>query len=212
MNSDRIAAYYRWFEYAAFGPYLERARFRWISSLADAKRVLILGDGDGRFLARFAALNRDARLDSVDLSARMLKLAGERVQKLPVRDQRRVRLIHDDALTTEQLAGPYDLVVTNFFLDCLDANGQAQLMEKLEPEVAKPARWLVTDFQIIGSSRAADIFRLFTRMMYLFFRLTTGLKIQQLVDFSPQLERLGFRVSERSEWLLRFLVSTVWER
>jgi SAM-dependent methyltransferase len=212
MNCDRIAPYYRWFEFVAFGPYLERARLHWISSLADTKRVLILGDGDGRFLARYVSANPEAHIDSVDLSAKMLELAEQRLQKLPASERRRIRLIQDDALTTERLAGPYDLVVTNFFLDCLDANAQRELLEKLAPKVAKSARWLVTDFQVIEGSKTAGLFRLLTRIMYSFFRSTTGLRNRQLVDFSPRLEKFGFTTVEKQEWLFRFLSSAVWKR
>ena len=52
MNADRIARSYRWLEYAAFGVALERARFDFLRCAAEARRVLILGEGDGRFLAR----------------------------------------------------------------------------------------------------------------------------------------------------------------
>ena len=52
MNADRIASGYRWLEYAAFGLALEQARFDFLSRAAGARRVLILGEGDGRFLAR----------------------------------------------------------------------------------------------------------------------------------------------------------------
>lgn len=157
MNCDPIARYYPWLEYAVFGPFLNRARLYWISSLADAKRVLILGDGDGRFLAQYAATNADARIDSVDLSAQMLKLAAQRLQRLPSTRSERIRLIRDDALTTWKFEGPYDLVVTNFFLDCLDIGGQQKLLERVVPQVANKARWLVTDFQIPASPIMAVI-------------------------------------------------------
>ena len=56
MNADAIAGYYRWIEYAAFGPTLEYARFDFLRYAANARRVLILGEGDGRFLERLLAI------------------------------------------------------------------------------------------------------------------------------------------------------------
>jgi SAM-dependent methyltransferase len=210
MNCNPIARYYRWLEYAAFGLYLERSRFRWIDELIDAKRVLILGDGDGRFLARLATKNTEAMIDGVELSSEMLRLTRRRLERVPSRE--RIRLIQDDALTTSQFRGPYDLVVTHFFLDCLDAEGQRKLIEKIGPAMAHESRWLVTDFRIIESARAAPILRAFTKMMYWFFEVTTGLENHTLVDFSPQLTRGGFRCASRDEWLLGYLVSDIWER
>ena len=58
MNADPIASSYRWLEYAAFGLALEHARFDFLSHAAAARRVLILGEGDGRFLARLLRCNR----------------------------------------------------------------------------------------------------------------------------------------------------------
>ena len=62
MNADPIASSYRWLEYAAFGLALENARFDFLSHAAAARRVLILGEGDGRFLARLLRCNRQARV------------------------------------------------------------------------------------------------------------------------------------------------------
>ena len=43
MNCDRIARWYRWFEYAGFGRGLERRRQAFLNDIADARRVLALG-------------------------------------------------------------------------------------------------------------------------------------------------------------------------
>ncbi len=63
---------YRWLEYVTFGRELERRRFRYLAEVAGTKRALILGDGDGRFLSRFAAVS-SATIDYVDASAGMLE-------------------------------------------------------------------------------------------------------------------------------------------
>src|ERR1019366_5450931 len=51
VNCDRIAGCYRWLEYAGFGRALEHRREAFLSEVAEARRVLVLGDGDGRALA-----------------------------------------------------------------------------------------------------------------------------------------------------------------
>ena len=79
MNADRIASSYRWLEYAAFGLALERARFDFLPRAADARRVLILGEGDGRFLAQLLECNRYATVAVIESSARMIELARRAV-------------------------------------------------------------------------------------------------------------------------------------
>ena len=79
VNFDTVAGAYRWLEYLTFGRLLEQIRFAHIRSLTDRKRALILGDGDGRFLARLTAQNSLLRADAVDSSAKMLSLVRARI-------------------------------------------------------------------------------------------------------------------------------------
>ncbi len=69
-NFDRIARPYRWLEYLSFGPMLERCRFYRIPQLTAARRALVLGDGDGRFLARLLTCNPEVQVDAVDRARR----------------------------------------------------------------------------------------------------------------------------------------------
>lgn len=94
MNADPLAASYRWLEYAAFGRALERCRFEFLQRAVAARRILILGEGDGRFLARLVECHPHAEIVIVDSSARMLDLARRR---LPASAQARVEFQHLDA-------------------------------------------------------------------------------------------------------------------
>ena len=50
-NFDRVARLYRWAEYLLLGPLLARTRKHFLPQLTSATHALVLGDGDGRFLA-----------------------------------------------------------------------------------------------------------------------------------------------------------------
>ncbi|MFI5356043.1 MAG: hypothetical protein ACHQ4G_01785, partial [Opitutales bacterium] len=52
----RLAAIYQPLEFLALGRDLERARFTLLPHLRDCTRILVPGDGDGRCLARLAAI------------------------------------------------------------------------------------------------------------------------------------------------------------
>lgn len=197
MNCDRIARSYRWLEYAGFGRALEHRREAFLSEVANARRVLVLGDGDGRALAALLAAAPQARIDYVDLSARMLQLARGRAGDL------RVAYRQDDARTTPLPAAEYDLIVTHFFLDCFDAADQAHLIARITSAATPQARWLVSEFRRSG---------FLVRALYLFFRAATGLKTRRLVDHHPLFQRYGFR-SARSESAWRgLLASELWIR
>src|SRR5580704_9374486 len=80
MKIGRLARWYRWVEYAAFGRALERCRFANLTLLERAQRVLILGEGDGRTLARLLAVAPAARFEVIELSSEMIALAKARAR------------------------------------------------------------------------------------------------------------------------------------
>ena len=104
-----------------------------------ARRALLLGDGDGRFLARFAARS-EALIDYVDVSARMLELARERVGAA------RIALSPSRRAYAAAPAGEYDLIVTHFFLDCFDERDLECLIAR-SGAPRNPALWIVSEFR-----------------------------------------------------------------
>ena len=95
-NFDRVARIYRWLEHAAFGTALQRARLVHLHHLRDRRNILLLGDGDGRALARILAIAPASTVVSVDASPRMLELASQRIRDA---DRGRVTLHRADART-----------------------------------------------------------------------------------------------------------------
>lgn len=210
MNCDRIAPWYRWLEYSAFGSALQNRRREYLDEVAGARRVLILGDGDGRFTAEFLHRNRLASAESIDSSAGMLHLARKRVRR-SAGNEERVRFHQGDARTVE-LHGRYDLIVTHFFLDCFRPDELEQLTARMAAVTSPGALWLVSEFHVPASGIRRLAARLLTGAMYLFFRATTGLTTSSLPDYSKILAANEFfRVKQRSVWG-GFLVSELWER
>ena len=197
MNCDAIAPWYRWLEYAGFGRALERRREAFLGEVANARRVLVLGDGDGRALAALLRANDQATIDYVDVSAGMLELARARA------GESRVAYHHADALTMPLEGGAYDLVVTHFFLDCFDDLGQERLVERVGEALTPEARWLVSEFRKPG---------LFVAMLYWFFRITTGLQTRALVDHHALFECEGFRLERAESVRGGRLVSELWAK
>ena len=126
MNADWLAPFYQGIEYLAFGRALEHCRFFPHSDLPLASgQVLILGEGDGRFLARFLRRHPVVQVDVIDLSAKMLLLAENRISPM---DRARVRFLRADATEWSSGGKHYDLIVTQFFFDCLSAGQTRQLI------------------------------------------------------------------------------------
>jgi ubiquinone/menaquinone biosynthesis C-methylase UbiE len=202
MNCDKIARAYRWLEYAAFGRALERRRFRFIAEAAGARRALLLGDGDGRFLARFAAAS-GASIDYVDASTRMLELARREVLKSRA-GARCIAYRHADARTFPLAPAEYDLIVTHFFLDCFNASDLECLIARTALATQPGARWIVSEFR--QPPWATPILS----ALYLFFRITTELTTRRLTDHRPLLMKYGFRLQCEETSRLGLLASELW--
>jgi SAM-dependent methyltransferase len=209
-NFDRIARAYRWLEYLTLGPLLARTRNHHLPRLHNRTQALILGDGDGRFTARLLAANPNLKADAVDLSQTMLGLLRRRVphpRAAPVGSSR-LRTHHADARTFTPTKSP-DLIVTHFFLDCLTQLEVDALVARLTPASAPQTLWLISDFRIPSGPLHWPA-RAYIRLLYLAFRILTGLRTTHLPDHAAALRRCGFtRIAEHHE-LFGLLTTELW--
>jgi len=207
MNCDGIARWYRALEYLVFGRALERRRFEYLDDMADARHVLILGDGDGRFTAEFVRRNGEATVESVDLSARMLAMASKRLGGCSTN----VRFRVGDARSIA-FEGTYDLVVTHFLLDCFENDELIGLVERVAERCEVGAHWVISEFGLPESGIERTLAWALVRFMYFCFWLATGLKVNRLPDYALALEKQGFEVVRRRAVLGGLLVSEIRER
>jgi ubiquinone/menaquinone biosynthesis C-methylase UbiE len=207
---DRVARFYRAMEYLSFGPLLERCRFHHIPRLADACRALVLGDGDGRFVARLLASAPRLSADALDASSAMLHLLRERVARQGA--LHRLTTTCADARIFGAPSAGYDLVVTHFFLDCLTAQETDRLIARLRPHLAPGGRWLISEFEVPQSGAfQRGLAQSVVSGLYAAFRLLTGLRVRQIPAWRTALERHGFIPRAKHSWLGGLLVSEVWE-
>ncbi len=204
-NFNPIARPYRWLEYFTLGRALERCRLHFLPKLLNHKKALVIGDGDGRFLAALIASNPHLHVDAVDTSATMLQLLSQRCQG----DATRLKTHHTSALTFAP-TGAYDLVVTHFFLDCLTQSDLEALIARITPTLTPNALWLVSDFRI-PQGRMRLPARIFVRSLYLAFRIITGLRTVRLPDHATPLAHAGLtRVGHRDS-LAGLLTTELWQ-
>lgn len=212
VSFDRLARPYRWLEYLSFGRALERCRFALLPELANSRRVLLYGDGDGRFLERLLAVYAVPEVDAVDSSRAMLRIAEAR---LSPEARRRVRFHHADALrfTPPARSGEgYDLVVTHFFLDCFREEELHHLLGHIEPHLAADARWLISEFAVPRRRLPGLAARALIRLLYMGFGLLTGLRMRHLPEYGTVLAARGFLLSRRRVLLGDLLHSELWLR
>jgi SAM-dependent methyltransferase len=207
MNIGRLAPWYRWIEYAAFGRALEKRRFAFLPRLATARRVLIPGEGDGRTLAQLLSINATARFEIVELSPEMIALARGRAG-----NTERVVFRREDVRRLQWPEAHFDAIVTNFFLDCFTEDDARALIRKLAGALVPGGIWLIGEFAVPSRGWRKFLARIWVRTMYLFFRLTTGLRVQNLPGIEAFMREAGMCREMQETKRAGLMTSQVWRR
>jgi SAM-dependent methyltransferase len=208
---NSLARIYRWMEYLSFGPMLERCRFQFLSACVNARRALVLGDGDGRFTARLLATNSSIQIDAVDASISMLAQLEIRARQATKDAAARLNTFHADLRCFTPALTGYDLVVSHFFLDCLTDEEVAALVRRTVPHLTPDVTWLVSEFAIPPKGWRRICACALVRFLYFAFDKMTQLHVQKIPDYGRILASNGFQCREQATLLGGLLVAEVWK-
>ena len=177
---DKLAQWYYFLETISFGNQLQQCRISQLTDLKEIKNVLILGDGNGRFLESLLKSNTSAKIESLDISKTMIGLCK------------------------------YDLVVTNFFLDCFNYSELTKLIEKISLGLKPEGKLIYGDFNVPNSIFKKTLTSLLLFGMYIFFRIFTRISANSLYDPTPLLIENKFILKNEKYYLWSFLKSQLW--
>lgn len=208
MSFDSIAPWYRALETIAFGNALQRARVVCLDGIGSCQRALIVGEGNGRFLAELLRKQPAIQVDCVDASERMLELARQRIGD----EANRVTFLQRDIRSWTPSQQRYDLIVTHFFLDCFSQEQLPEIVRKLSRAATNNAIWLLADFNVPDGTFARVRARAWLAAMYLFFRVVARIEARQLIDPSPFLRTAGFVLEQSVLFRGGIVKSEVWRR
>ncbi len=211
----RLAYAYEGLERTVFGDLLTRARNACLCALEEADTILILGEGDGRFLLSLLARLPRAHVTVLDSSTGMLGRAQKRVQARLPDAEARVSWWHRDALTAPLPSAHYDAVATAFFLDVFPEEMLGPLTAKISRSLKPGGRWLVADFaapHTLPTRRARLYSRTLVALMYTFFRAQTALPAKTLVPPEPFLRACGLEPVRRESFRGGFVYAQVWRK
>lgn len=212
MSFDSLAPHYRWMEFVLAGDKLQRCRTAFLPELRHAENILLLGEGNGRFLPACCAQFPEARVTCVDASAAMLKRARRQLSASRG-SARNVCFVQADVLHWRPPAEEaYDLIVTNFFLDCFQAQQLEQLTTGIAAAAAPGANWLLADFQVAAHGLRQVRSEVVLRLMYIFFGIVTRLPARRLTRPDPFLQAAGFALRRRVTYDWDLLHSDWWQR
>lgn len=209
MSFDTLAPCYRAMERVLAGELLQRSRVAFLAETSGAKQALLLGEGPGRFLPALLAANSVVMVTCVEKSVRMIEAARA---GLSDEQLKRVRFENVDALRLMSAPETFDLIVTNFFLDCFCREELAALIARISRTAQSKANWLVTDFCEPQRGWQRWRGRLVLAAMYAFFRVTTEISARQLTAPDEFLQAGGFDLVRRQRANFGLIHADLWHR
>ncbi len=142
----------------------------------------------------------------------MLAVARRHLEKHNPSAIDQVEWIHASLPDWRPPPATFDLIVTNFFLDCFDGELLERVVDCLAAGSTATGHWILTDF----GKPARPLPRLAARAclwgMYRFFRAATRIPARSLESPAPHLHAHGFRKTQTRERLRGFLTSQLWRR
>lgn len=207
---DLLAPHYGWMESLVAGGKLQECR---ISLLDEVKpvRVLTVGEGHGKFVAELLRRWPEVEVTCVDSSGAMLEAAKRRLEREGF-SSGRVRWIRASLPGWRPQAGAYDLVVTQFFLDCFQGQVLGEVVKGLAEGCVPRGNWLVSDFQIPQKGVRRWRAQVILWLMYRFFRSFTSIQAFRLEDPSFQLAGAGFTGGLKLEMERGLMYAQLWQR
>jgi len=207
MSFDTLAPHYRWMERVLAGGKLQRCRTEFLGIISTPQNALLVGEGNGRFLEEFVRRFPTTRITCLDASANMLEQA-RRVAS----PESEISFLHANIFEWNPPRDHYDLIVTNFFLDCFVPEQLAQVVSKLGFAARSYANWLLADFCQPSEGWKKWRARWILASMYLFFRIATNLPAKQLAPPDQVLTAYGFRLIARKHFDWNLLHADYWKR
>ena len=206
MSFDLVAPIYDTLSRLVFGRSLQRAQTLFLPEIGPDSTILIVGGGTGFLLPDVLTRSKPKRILFVESSRQMLLRARRRVESHPLAGR------VDFRLGTEADIRPgetFTVVMLPFVLDLSpDTILKTAFLPPLLRATAPGGLWLITDFV----NSPGRLHRLILRMMYLFFRLVSGIRATRLPDTHRLLAEAGLTLLNRQLTAGGQVEASCWQR
>lgn len=211
MNFDRIAPWYDGLEVVTAGRLTQRVRRASLMALAPCRRVLLPGEGTGRFLEVLLAANPVTDVTVVEPSPVMHRRMQKRLRNSGL-DLGRVRFVSVRLQDWCDEEGDFDGVATHFFFNCFIPEQIDRLVAAISQRTVAGARWVNADFHLPSRGWRRLRARAVMALMYAFFRRATGLVARHLHPADAAMRANGFHLASELPFNCGLLRSVAWVR
>jgi ubiquinone/menaquinone biosynthesis C-methylase UbiE len=201
---DLVAPIYPTLERLVFGAHLNNARQAFVENIIEADRVLLVGEGNGRFLKSLIARKQSGFIKVVEKSRAMIRSAKTRAG-----ESRNVGLEFIEAdFRLCQPGKQFDCVVTHFFLDQFNPPAQLAIIEKFAKLITRDGIWINVDFVPARTLRGGVLMW----SQYAFFRLVSQIEARRCFDESAAAAAAGWTVAETISYISGLIVAKRYQR
>jgi ubiquinone/menaquinone biosynthesis C-methylase UbiE len=202
-NFDLVARFYPALEWLVFQGQLNQARQAFIDVVLQANRVLLVGEGNGRFLESLMTGKRSGYIKVVEMSPVMIRLARDRLVPSDVV----LEFLEADIRECQPGKG-FDCVVTHLFLDQFNPPTQLALIQKIAELALEKGTWINVDFLPPRTLRG----RLLMWLQYTFFRIASRIEAKHCFDQSPAAAQSGWKTTEVIPYLGRLVAAKRYQK
>ena len=188
---DRVAWIYDKLAGWVFGKSIKTSQTSLLPELPKGGKLLIVGGGTGWILPALFQQAKPEHIFYVDSSGKMIELAQKSFESLGLPSDRITFFTQPfgPGVVTEEV----DIVITNFYLDLFPPQTLPEQMALLHRLLKPNGTWLFTDFQYPKGGISRFFSRLLIPLMYLFFKIFTGIPASHLPDFESEFHQLGLK-------------------
>ena len=187
---DIIAKYYKILEILAFGKNLLNTRLYLLTKNKSQYKILIIGEGTGSFLKYLVNCYPKSSITIIDSSNKMNKIIEKFNQ---TSKNENITIFKQDYLKYIS-AFKYDLIYTNFFLDCFKSSDVLKIVTKIKLMLNESGEWNDVEFTKSQKSNFLNhnYNKLILNILYKFFRFICKIESSSIEDVDFNYQNLGF--------------------
>ena len=187
---DRIAKYYDLLEILAFGKILSATRLYLLTKTCNLNDILLIGEGTGCFLKNLVRCYPKSSITILDSSNRMIDIMRGYIQISKIQN---ITILQEDYFNHIPRT-KYDLIYTNFFLDCYKQNDVLKLVDKIKSMLNKSGEWNDVDFTTPHgrNSMNYNYNKFILKVLYKFFRLICKIESASIKNVDFDYQKFGF--------------------
>jgi tRNA (cmo5U34)-methyltransferase len=208
-NFSSISKFYDALGFLVFGNALKKSQLYFMNKIPPHSKVLVVGGGTGWFLEELVKITSLQKVVYVEASIQMMKLSQQRIAAINPRTE---LAFINSPIETISLDEKFDVIITNYFLDLFREDQSASIAAHLLLTLNSKGIWMVTDFKVNPKFIHKIWQKALLRIMYLFFRYTSGIEANRLPDLPLIFKQLNLKKIYSEEFFSGMMESAVYKK